>query len=146
MEKGCEHLNHVYLHRWNCARNPVCGSHWLSDCRILQIPRQALKGQYQARTGSNNQKKQGEIMSLRKAINEKCRDCVYDKSNLGNFVQQVSMCPQMDCPLWKVRPVSRKWAKSLSLHDEQVMLVWHGLSAEQFYRNIMELCGGQIDE
>ena len=81
------------------------------------------------------------MKSLRKAINEKCRDCIYDKANLGNFVQQVSMCPQMDCPLWEVRPISRRWAESLSLHDKHAMQGWQGKSTEQFYSDAKKAPG-----
>lgn len=73
-------------------------------------------------------------MSLRKAINDKCRDCIYNQSNLGNFRQQVSMCPQIECSLWVVRPVSQKWGKSVPLHDKVAMKQWQGYSAEQFYQ------------
>lgn len=47
-------------------------------------------------------------MSLRTAINEKCRDCIYDpKSGLGNWRQQVSACQITRCSLWPVRPTSK---------------------------------------
>ena len=47
-------------------------------------------------------------MSLRNAINEKCKDCIYDpQSGLGNWRQQVDGCPSTDCPLFPVRPRSR---------------------------------------
>jgi hypothetical protein len=46
-------------------------------------------------------------MSLRKAINEKCRDCIYDpKSGLGNWRQQVEGCTIQSCSLWPYRPKS----------------------------------------
>ncbi len=46
-------------------------------------------------------------MSLRKAINEKCKDCIYDPlSGLGNWRQQVAGCTSEDCSLWPVRPIS----------------------------------------
>lgn len=46
-------------------------------------------------------------MSLRKAINEKCRDCIYDPlSGLGNWRQQVTACTIKTCSLWPVRPLS----------------------------------------
>ena len=83
------------------------------------------------------------MKSLRKAINEKCRDCVYDKANLGNFVQQVSMCPQFDCSLWEVRPVSQKWRKSIPLHDKHDMEAWQGLTDEQFYREAVSASEGE---
>ena len=47
-------------------------------------------------------------MSLRKAINEKCFDCIYDdKSGLGTKRQQVALCTSVDCPLFNVRPNPR---------------------------------------
>jgi hypothetical protein len=47
-------------------------------------------------------------MSLRAAINGKCKDCIYDpKSGLGNWRQQVTLCAIKTCPLWSVRPLSR---------------------------------------
>lgn len=47
-------------------------------------------------------------MSLRKAIDEKCKDCIFDsKSGFGNWRQQVQGCPAVDCPLWPVRPISK---------------------------------------
>lgn len=47
-------------------------------------------------------------MSLRAAINAKCRDCIYDpESGLGNWRQQVSSCTATECPLYSVRPLSK---------------------------------------
>ena len=43
-------------------------------------------------------------MSLRKAINEKCKDCIYDKCAPGNWKQQVTLCSVKSCPLYEVRP------------------------------------------
>lgn len=46
--------------------------------------------------------------SLRKAINDKCKDCTYDDmSGLGTWRQQVEGCTVKVCALWPVRPVSR---------------------------------------
>jgi len=45
-------------------------------------------------------------MSLRKAINEKCKDCIYSPSNPGTWRQQVTICSVLDCPLWENRPLS----------------------------------------
>ena len=46
--------------------------------------------------------------SLRKAINEKCKDCIYDPlSGLGTWRQQVECCTSHDCPLYPVRPISK---------------------------------------
>ncbi len=47
-------------------------------------------------------------MSLRKAINEKCKECIYDPlSGLGNWRQQVMGCTMIDCALHPVRPISK---------------------------------------
>jgi hypothetical protein len=51
------------------------------------------------------------MASLKKAIEEKCKDCIYDdtkNSGLGSWRQQVEACPCTDCPLWPVRPVTVK--------------------------------------
>ena len=44
-------------------------------------------------------------MSLRKAINLMCRDCIYDTTAYGSAAQQVESCTSFECPLWRVRPV-----------------------------------------
>ena len=41
---------------------------------------------------------------LRARINEKCRDCVYDKENRGTWREQVYLCTVVGCALWDVRP------------------------------------------
>ena len=43
-------------------------------------------------------------MSLRKRINEKCKDCMYDSLAVGTWRQQVSLCSVNLCPLWSIRP------------------------------------------
>jgi hypothetical protein len=45
-------------------------------------------------------------VSLRKAINDKCRDCIYDQFAAGNWRQQVQACSVTLCPLYPYRPVS----------------------------------------
>lgn len=45
-------------------------------------------------------------VSLRKAINAKCKDCIHDpKSGLGTWRHQVERCTAKTCPLWPVRPI-----------------------------------------
>jgi hypothetical protein len=43
-------------------------------------------------------------MSLRKAINLKCKDCVYDSMDKGGWKQQVDACTSYSCSLYPVRP------------------------------------------
>ena len=46
-------------------------------------------------------------MSLRKAINAKCKECIYDKLGEGTWRQQVEKCSSPSCPLYPVRPKSK---------------------------------------
>jgi hypothetical protein len=43
-------------------------------------------------------------MSLRAAIDEKCRDCTYDPVAPGTWREQVAQCSAVRCPLWPCRP------------------------------------------
>jgi len=45
-------------------------------------------------------------MSLRAAINAKCRECIYDSKDQGTWRQQVGACTCPKCPLFPHRPVS----------------------------------------
>jgi hypothetical protein len=42
--------------------------------------------------------------SLRLAVNAQCYDCIYDKSDIGTWRQQVEACPSINCPLYRQRP------------------------------------------
>ena len=52
-------------------------------------------------------------MSLRNAINLKCKDCIYDPEVEGGWIQQVSQCELTACPLWEHRPKPRTSSQSL---------------------------------
>lgn len=46
--------------------------------------------------------------SLRKSINAKCKECVYDSvAGHGTWRQQTEACTCTSCPLYPVRPVSK---------------------------------------
>jgi hypothetical protein len=45
-------------------------------------------------------------MSLRKAINAKCKECIYDSYQRGNWRQQAQACTAPGCSLFPVRPTS----------------------------------------
>lgn len=66
-------------------------------------------------------------MSFRKAINEKCRDCIYDPSSRGSWRQQVYLCPAKSCPLWTHR------ARPISPIPEST-LRWYGVDLAKFQR------------
>ena len=44
-------------------------------------------------------------MSLRAAINAKCRECIYDELAAGSAAVQIELCACYGCPLWPVRKV-----------------------------------------
>lgn len=44
-------------------------------------------------------------MSLRRAINHKCKECLFDPlGGTGTWRQQTAACTSKTCPLWPVRP------------------------------------------
>ena len=47
-------------------------------------------------------------MSLRKAVDAKCRKCTYDPFDVGTAAQQIAVCIDFDCPLHSVRPITTK--------------------------------------
>lgn len=44
--------------------------------------------------------------SLRKAINNYCKQCIHDPSSAGTWRLQVEQCTAPGCALYPVRPVS----------------------------------------
>jgi len=42
--------------------------------------------------------------SLREAINNKCKECIYDSRAKGTWRYQVNACSSTSCPLYSVRP------------------------------------------
>ena len=47
-------------------------------------------------------------ISMRKAVNEKCKQCTYDPlAGLGTWRQQTEGCTVKSCALWEIRPKSK---------------------------------------
>lgn len=46
------------------------------------------------------------MASLKKCIEEKCKDCTYDPLAGGTWREQVEMCNIRSCALWPVRPIT----------------------------------------
>lgn len=58
-------------------------------------------------------------MSLRKAINAKCTECIYDPiGGEGGKLQQIEACTSYACPLYPVRPRSAKPAQKSSQNEQ----------------------------
>lgn len=56
-------------------------------------------------------KSRKKIPSRAKAINDKCKDCIYDSLSPGTWRKQVEDCTaspesKHPCPLWELRPTS----------------------------------------
>lgn len=64
-------------------------------------------------------------MSLRKHINQNCKDCIYDSSAPGTWRQQVALCGIKSCPFWDIR------AKPTSPIPEST-LRWYGVDLAKF--------------
>lgn len=73
------------------------------------------------------------MASLRKSINGKCRDCIYDELAAGTWVMQVEACSCYTCPLWPVRPVRSQrgpWPGNV-VEEMGVTPEWAALRAER---------------
>ena len=57
------------------------------------------------------------MAGLKKRINDKCKECIYDPYSLGTWVKQVEECTSTSCPLHPVRPQTR--ATKLSKNGKQ---------------------------
>ena len=64
-------------------------------------------GSPDAKTGRSRREGPG----LRSAINEKCRDCIYDEAEPGSAAQQIETCTIVACGLWPVRPIRQRGKK-----------------------------------
>jgi len=64
-------------------------------------------------------------MSLRKAIDNNCKNCIYDDLAAGTWRQQVTLCSVKSCALRDVRP------KTSSAIPESV-LSYYGVSLAEY--------------
>lgn len=46
------------------------------------------------------------MASLKKCIEEYCKECIYDDLVPGTWRDQVEACTSVKCPLYEVRPVT----------------------------------------
>lgn len=66
-----------------------------------------MSAQFEAVTAPNQTVEPQSRLSLRAAINAKCKECIYDPiSGFGTWRQQVEACTSPTCPLYPVRPTS----------------------------------------
>jgi len=62
-------------------------------------------------------------MSLRKAINDKCIECIYDPDGgPGTWRQQVEACTSKKCPLFPVRPLSIRSTRRREIVDSSAVV------------------------
>ncbi len=62
-------------------------------------------------------------MTLRAAINAKCRECVYDPYQPGGWREQVEACGCSNCPLYPVRPRPRRRHEGRGAGEETASFV-----------------------
>ncbi len=69
-------------------------------------------------------------MSRSRAINQKCKECIYDPSDDGTWRQQVEACEIRECSLYPYRPKSIASARICRKNvKSSVCLSGAGLSA-----------------
>ena len=73
------------------------------------------------------------MASLRKRVNQHCRDCIYDPKSHGTWRQQVTLCAITSCALHDVRPLTKSPisgtvldAHQLSQEEHAALLVSSG--------------------
>lgn len=65
------------------------------------------------------------MSSLRKLIDQNCRDCIYDDLASGTWRQQVTLCSVKSCAFHEIRP------KTTHPIPESV-LRWYGIKSGEF--------------
>jgi hypothetical protein len=45
----------------------------------------------------------------RKAVNDNCKNCIYDSAESGTWRQQVERCTVTSCALYPIRPVTETY-------------------------------------
>lgn len=60
-------------------------------------------------------------LTLRQAVKQNCKDCCYDTTAGGTWLQQVEACQVTKCALWEHRPLTAATRKANEgeLTDEQ---------------------------
>jgi len=78
-------------------------------------------------------------ISAQKAINLKCKECIYDPiGGGGTWREQIAGCTSYSCPLFNHRPVDvntkkkqdSEYLSGLSLEDREIVLAKRAFSAQ----------------
>jgi hypothetical protein len=64
-------------------------------------------------------------MSLRAAVNDHCKSCIYDNLAAGTWRQQVTLCSAKSCALYEKRP------KTTHIIPESV-LSYYGVKLDEY--------------
>ena len=68
-------------------------------------------------------------MTRQQAINEKCKECIYDPEVDGTWRMQTEACELIDCALWEYRPKPRRKTPDMPL-SAAVQLQYEGNQPE----------------
>lgn len=71
------------------------------------------------------------MASLKKCIEDKCKDCTYDPLAGGTWREQVEQCRVKSCPLYAVRPVT-----TATLHAKRRQADSTGLDLDALLANL----------
>ena len=74
------------------------------------------------------------MVSYKNAIGAKCKWCIFDSREPGNWREQVTMCTATDCPLWHCRPKVRR------LTEKQQKKLLHLMQASEVDPEVTERC------
>lgn len=72
----------------------------------MDVPTQELTSEETHKQAPKVTKKRN-VLSRAKAVNQYCKDCIYDPSNGGNWKQQAEACSVIKCALYPIRSTSR---------------------------------------
>lgn len=78
------------------------------------------------------------MASYKNATRAMCKWCIYDPHESGNWVEQVTMCPATECPLWQCRPQIKRSAQ----RQRKKLLRW--MEVSKVDPGIIELCLGEM--
>lgn len=76
------------------------------------------------------------MASMKQAIADKCRDCIYDSAVPGTWREQVEMCrSEKTCALWPYRPITvatmNKTRKENNEQAAKISSILDGLDDEE---------------
>lgn len=107
-EPACPDPRSISEYRKDDFRNPYLSRDGVSAGSSQKSPSGCMKESTRAEgdTRLKTETPQKRKKSLRKAIDENCKECIYDPLAGGSWRKQVTLCTVNKCPLYPVRPLA----------------------------------------